>query len=140
MRRYRTPKLDLNEKAKLDEAFKELRKAGLIARQAFLCCSRCAGSQLAEDAHKLVEKGKEVVGVVFYHKQDADCLKWEGKTNLRYGQANYYGEGKEAQPIGRETKEVGEMVIKALAAAGVRYTWDGNPDKTIELDLTCPAV
>jgi 3-oxoacyl-(acyl-carrier-protein) synthase len=141
MSRYcrRPEKMDHEEKQKLNAAFRALKKQGLITRQDFLCCGGCAAAQLAEDAAKMVERGAKVEGAVTYHKQATDRLRETGKCHLQYGQIMHHrGEGQPGLVMGRPTVEVGQMVAKALTEAGVRFEWDGDPDKYILIDLTAP--
>ena len=69
----------ISKNSRLNEAFKDLRKAGYFARQNFLCCQSCAWAEIPE------EKSDKVV---FYHRQDAAgkddnemYLGWSGDGN-----------------------------------------------------------
>lgn len=66
--------------SRLNEAFKDLRKAGYFARQNFQCCQSCAWSMVPK------EKSDKVV---FYHQQDAD----HKEDNEMY--VGWAGDGKE---------------------------------------------
>lgn len=48
----RKSKFSSENKAKLNLAFKALRKLGYIAKQSFMCCSSCAGAQMGHDVQK----------------------------------------------------------------------------------------
>ena len=104
------------------KAFAELRKEGYLARANHLCCQNCAGYDLTEKAGKLVEKGKEVKGCVFWHSQDEDDWKSRGSMYLAFGDMNSTKHGK----IGLSSKEVGENVVKKLKKFKVPFEWDGS--------------
>jgi hypothetical protein len=90
-------------KAKLNTAFKALRKAGYFARQSFMCCQSC-GCYAVPKA--LAEN------YVFYHKQDADNLRAGGRVYLSWsGDGTFIGEtfrqtGFEVQWDGKSTTRI----------------------------------
>lgn len=126
-RRYTPP--ETAKLAALGEAFKRMRKAGLLARQRFECCGSCAGYAMAERATELVDKGKRdrIMGSVFYHRQDAADLDDRGFVYLAYGPLETAKHG----TVGKPTEEVGKMVTRILAEVGLAFEWDGNPNTRI---------
>lgn len=107
-------------RSRITVAFQQIRKHKVIARQKFWCCSGCA---LAAVAPELDEK-PNLVGVVFYHEQDADRLRETGAVSIRFSAA----EGR-----GITTKELGDIIVAHLTAAGLTVDWDGNPGRVIEV-------
>ena len=130
-------------KEKLNEAFKLLRKEGLIARQKFLCCNGCAGSQLAHDVTALIDAGrKPPKGAVFYSKQGGffdgpPDSGWSRVTKLYLSFGNVTTE--KHGEIGLPTLEVGRLICKALDTVGLHYEWDETPESTIVVD-PCPGL
>jgi hypothetical protein len=130
---------------KLNEAFKQFRRAGLVARQNFLCCSGCAGYKIATDIEKMIDAGKpRPKGTVFYHRQDGEALRdrpsrsfesrqvAEDRTMcLRYGPVDTQKHGE----IGEPAIEVGRLVCAILADVGIGYDWSGDPDKCINISV-----
>lgn len=117
---------------RLTKVFRELRKQGLIARQNFLCCGNCAGSQIACDITEMIDKGKDrasIKGCVFYHQQDAERFREGYDLWLAFGNVDTEKYGK----VGLSTVAVGYMVCAELAKAGIRYEWDGNESKRISV-------
>ena len=113
---------------RLKKAFKDLRKEDkLLARMNFLCCSTCAGYELATIATNLYEKGKKVNGCVFWNRQSHRTFLEKGKLSLQYGPLHTEKFG----VIGLDTKEVGKIVCKKLEKYGIKYEWNGDPDRTI---------
>jgi hypothetical protein len=115
-------------KTRLNEAFRALRKHGLIARQNFMCCGGCAGCALANEAEKLVDLGKTVAGAVFYHKQSGDRLR-EGKGfYVNFGTLDTQKHG----VIGTMTdEEIGRLVVKEFEAARLKVEWNGDASMSI---------
>jgi hypothetical protein len=111
-----------HNKVRLNEAFRALRKHGLIARQNFMCCSSCACSQIANDAEKLVDKGQKIAGGVFYHKQDGDNLRDGREFYVRFGQIDTQKHG----VLGISDEQIGRLVIQEFEKARIRAQWDGN--------------
>ena len=110
--------------------FKELRREGFLARANFKCCQTCAGYALAREAAELLKKkGKEIRGVVFWHRQDEDDLRHRGYVWLAYGRVHT----KEFGPLGLPTVEVGRILCKKLEKYGLVYEWDGNPNTRIRV-------
>lgn len=116
------------DKAKLNVAFSLMRKAGLVARQNFSCCSNCAGYELTTDVAAMPSKKRaKVNGVCFYHRQDAERLKRGDDLYLGYGPVDSTEHGQ----IGLETAQVGRLVTSCLTQAGLAYEWDGKPSSRI---------
>jgi hypothetical protein len=134
MRRRRGYRPQTN-KDNLNAAFKELRTKGLMARQAFLCCSSCASYQIAIDGKKLLDAGKPPTGCVFYHKQDDSSMKDGRDFYLSYRQIHHHGDAGEVTDIGNDTATVGKLVVEVLTKYGVETEWDGDPSTRIKVKV-----
>jgi len=114
-------------KNRLNQAFKALRKYGLVAKQNYQCCMGCACGAITEDAEKLVDQGKRVTGGVYYHKQAGD--------NLRAGKEFYVGFGvitsDKHGKLGTTDEEIGRLVVEEFTRAGLRVQWSGNVNTSI---------
>jgi len=122
-------------KAALDRAFVGMRKLGLIARQAFLCCGNCAGSELASKVGAMPEaKRIKVKGVVFYHRQDAARLNENGGTYLAYGPLGISGIGE----VGEPAVWIGEQVVRLCREEGLDVEWNGDPDTRVWVQYPGP--
>jgi hypothetical protein len=118
---------------RLGEAFKAMRRAGLIARQAFMCCGNCAGAELATRAGAMpAARRARVKGVAFYTRQDAARLA-PARAGEEAGVFIAYGplETQAAGRVGLATPEVGRLVEQACREAGLEVEWDGSPEKRI---------
>jgi hypothetical protein len=117
---------------RLSTAFRAMRKAGLLARQNFLCCGNCGGYAMATKAVELKKAGKTVNGCAFYHAQ-ANESKNEGRDfYITYGELDTTEFG----TIGLPTVEVGKIVASCLADAGVKHEWNGDPNQNIKVVIT----
>jgi hypothetical protein len=107
---------------KLDLAFADLEEQGIIARQDYWCCARCAHSA-AGCAMFDNERGKDFwTGYVFYHEQDTDGAPG-GSLLLGYGARE---DGDDAM------KTVARTVIETLGRYKLKAEWNGKPDTRIE--------
>lgn len=121
-------------KARLSDAFKSMRKEGLVARQAFSCCGSCAGYDLATELKEKPQAVKDSFkGCAFYTKQGApprdgsrDSRTFKG-LYLSYGPVGVSGE----KDYGLPTEEVGAIVKRCVEQAGLEVDWDGTPEKRI---------
>jgi len=90
-------------KAKLNSAFRELRKRHYFARQSFKCRQTC-GWDAVPPQHKQ--------RAVFYHTQDAIDIRDRKETHLAWS-----GDGSE--------------IVSVMQGAGLTVEWDGSAGKRI---------
>ena len=127
------------DKPKLNKLFKRLRKAGFVAKQNYLCCSSCAGYDLAIKYGKACDEGKgdKIQGYVFYNKQDTEGLNETGDVFLAYGQISYWDNEKNVEkytgPL--TTVQVGNKIKELCEELGIRYKWDGSERTRFHLGL-----
>lgn len=121
----------VDNKDRMTEVFKSLRKSGIVALANFSCCLGCGCAELANRFEKYRAKGIEKVGSVFYHRQDASVLREYGTVMLAFsGAPDAAGEVSD-----EDTVKVGEMIVEALRSAGLNVEWGGSPHTRIEVDL-----
>jgi hypothetical protein len=108
---------------RLDWAFEELDRAGIIARQNFTCCCNCGHCEIWNEIEQAREQ-QSVEGYVFYHMQDTESAVEGGYLYLAYGAVE---ESEEALiAVGRKT-------VLALERAGLRAEWNGQGDTRIRI-------
>ncbi|MDA1358631.1 hypothetical protein O1R50_03300 [Glycomyces luteolus] len=95
---------------RLTEAFAELDRGGIVAREHFACCQRCGTTEIWDEA------GPEHRGYVFFHMQDTETAG-DGVLYLAYGSRSNLTE---------ETVAVGHEVVQVLQAHGFQTSWDGS--------------
>jgi hypothetical protein len=92
---------------RLRYAFQRMRRAGLVAHQAYKCCTSC-GTESARDECRLKPN---IVGLVFYHSEDAAHLSVHGDVYLAF------------EGYGHDTVAIGRMVCEHITAVGLTYEW-----------------
>ena len=110
----------------LTEAFKAMRKDGILARQNFSCCGGCASYELGTKLEEAKAAGKPKVGTVYYHRQDAEGLRRDGTVYLGFGA----GRGSSDD----DSRLVACKALEALNDAGLKTEWDGTPRTRIWVD------
>lgn len=115
---------------KVIEAFKLLRKKGLIARSNFSCCQNCAGYAIAGYLEELPEsKRKKIKGVVYWHKQDEQSFRESGTLYLAYGDVDT----KKCGVVGLPTAEVGKIICDTFKELSIPFEWNGNGETRIKV-------
>lgn len=111
-------------KSRLNKAFTQMRKSGLLAYQNFSCCMTCGCYELAEKA-KTMEK--QPIGYVFYRRQNGDRIRRDeqmGETPSVYlAFGTYVSEW--------SAKQIADLVIGCLTANGLTVEWNGDVCKRI---------
>jgi len=101
---------------RLDEAFAELDRHGIVARQHFTCCQTCGHAEINAEIAK-TQKHRPVLGYVFFHWQDTESAVRSDYLYLAYGSVS----GKE-----RESQMIASEVVAALQRAGLQAEWNGS--------------
>ncbi|MEL6406688.1 MAG: hypothetical protein AAFR81_20125 [Chloroflexota bacterium] len=99
----------------LDEAFAELDRNGIIARQHFTCCQSCGHTEI-NTLIKQEQAKRPVQGYVFFHQQDTQSAIDNGYFYMAYGSVS----GKERASI-----RIAELALDTLQRAGLNATWNG---------------
>ncbi|MFA1549406.1 DUF6891 domain-containing protein, partial [Actinomadura chokoriensis] len=71
-----------------------------------------------------IPEGSVMDGYVFFHEQDTESVLFDDELLLSYGT---FGSESETQKV----VEVGERVVAALQAEGLRTEWEGSPAERI---------
>ncbi len=111
---------------RLDAAFAALEAAGVLARHSYMGCSADGHAELYREAVAARETGERVRGYVFYHFQ---CFEAAVKGHVLYLAFAAVPSGKAAD------KRVAGRIVAALAAAGLKPAWDGDPYRSVFVPL-----
>jgi len=111
---------------RLEAAFAELEKGGILCRQDFACCGKCGCADMAVLIRQEQERGREVIGYTFYHVQDTERVMEDGLLYLSYGSV---------LPCEEAYVAVGHKVASALRAQGLKVEWDGTLQRRIAIKL-----
>jgi len=112
---------------RLSVAFRALRRAGIVARQRFMCCMGCGLSTLANE-HEAGQH-RSAAGCCFYHIQDAARLDEHGQCHLTFSAFERPRESDRAHDA--RTVALGHKIVTILEAHGVPCSWPGKADTRI---------
>lgn len=101
---------------RLDEAFAELDRNGIVARQNFTCCQTCGHAEISY-AIEDTEKFRPVRGYVFYHQQDLESAARNGYLYLAYGSLS----GKE-----EDSAKIAQEISDTIKRHGLEPDWNGS--------------
>jgi hypothetical protein len=111
---------------RLDQAFADLDRSGIVARQNFSCCGNCGHVEIGDEVADAEEAGTRVVGYTFFHWQGTDGAVETGNLYLHYGAVT----GGEAASV-----RIARAVVEALERHGLAVDWSGRLDRAIHVKL-----
>lgn len=101
---------------RLDEAFAELDRTGIIARMNFTCCQTCGHAEISYEI-EATENIRPVRGYVFFHIQDTESAVRNGYLYLAYGSVS--GDEKESAAVANE-------ICGTLRKHGLEPDWNNS--------------
>jgi hypothetical protein len=123
---------------RLSRAFAEMNRSGIIAREDFTCCQRCAGGEIFDE----IPVDSVPSGFVFFHQQDTLRAAAGGSLLLGFGafseQVDELGPGPRVRhaPTGDDAHAaVAERAVATLQAEGLRTSWDHTTTQRITVSL-----
>ena len=108
---------------KLKMLFKGLMNRGIIAKGRFLCCKSCGEYEMQRRCDEQPD-GEKPLGYCFFHDQDWDSYKEDGRLYLAYGA---FGGG--------ATDCIGTIICDGLNVFDIPYEWNGDPAQRILVRL-----
>ncbi|MFF5263096.1 DUF6891 domain-containing protein [Actinomadura viridis] len=115
---------EVTDNDRLERAFIRLWRSGIVAEENFTCCQTCGVSEIGGE----VPEGTTMDGYAFFHQQDTEAAVDGGTLLLAYGTFT-------DEPDPARATEIGERVVAALDAEGLRTEWDGSHKQRIEVTL-----
>ncbi|MDX1993250.1 MAG: hypothetical protein SF029_12730 [bacterium] len=106
---------------RLDMAFAELEKRGILARQNFACCQNCGFAEIGEEIRAAAFPVK---GFTFYHMQDTEAAMEDGSLCLAYSAIDF----QDASCV-----EIGKQIVEILEKFDLKTAWDGTIQTRIEI-------
>lgn len=101
---------------KLRRSFEELRKDGILAEEAFSCCTTCATSEIAQMINE-----KKALGGVYWNCQDEESFRQSGEVMIGFVDGS-------ASAI-----EVAKRAVMEFERQGLNVRWDGSAKRKIEI-------
>jgi hypothetical protein len=111
---------------RLDRAFDQLEREGIVARQHFSCCGTCGVAEIHQEITDATERNLPIRGYAFYHVQDTESAVEGHGIYLNYGACK---EGHDAAVA------IGHEVAKTLESHGLRVEWSGSLDQRIGVPM-----
>jgi hypothetical protein len=111
---------------RLDAAFSELTRNGIVCRQDFTCCGTCGVAEIGDEIMAETLRGTKVRGYAFYHMQNTDRAT-EGLGLLLTYSALVGG-----KPAG---EEIGREIVAVLQRHELTTEWNGSFDNCIKVKL-----
>jgi hypothetical protein len=109
---------------RLDEAFSNLNRQGIVARQDFSCCNNCGFREIWDEIEE-AEKRQPVEGYVFYHLQCTERVISTGQLLMAYGCI-------EEDP--GTFVRVGNKIVAELRRVGLNASWAGTAGHPIVIE------
>lgn len=111
---------------RLDAAFAELERRGIVARHNFSCCQSCGASEIWEEVDEAEAEDREIRGFTFYHQQDTEGAVQGGGLHLAY-QSTSDAEG--------ASEQIGHEIVEVLRKHGLEPEWNGSVSKRIRVPM-----
>ncbi len=107
---------------KLDAAFAELERKGIVARQNLACCTNCGSKDIRDEMELLSRRGQAVRGGTFYHAQDTEAVVEGQGIHLAYCALE---EGEDC------ALEIAREIVATIMRHGLPVMWDGKCETRI---------
>lgn len=108
---------------KLDDAFAELDRSGIVARQNFTCCQTCGHTEI-EDEIMDAQEYRRIRGYVFFHQQDSESAAETDCLHLAYGTPDHDEDG---------SVVIGHEIVTTLRKHKLAVEWNGTIQKRIKI-------
>ena len=117
---------EVTDCTRLDLAFAELEKCGIVATQNAPCCPTCGGSEVRQELEKHIAQGKLVRGYTYFHEQCTErAIRGDG-LGLYFGSIENTAEA---------TTAIGQEVVDTLRRHGLSASWDGTGASCIHVEM-----
>jgi hypothetical protein len=111
---------------RLDAAFADLDRDGILARQHFACCETCGAREIHDELDQAEKAGRTMRGFTFFHRQDTEHAVGGESLYLSFGSPDRDGTA---------TVAIGHEVVDALTRHGLTPAWNGKQVHRILLPL-----
>lgn len=110
---------------RLDAAFEELNRRGIMARHNWTCCNTCGQAEMPDEFMRLDGQfeGVPIVGYTFYDFQDVDAAVDGGDIYLNYGSTE---RAEDEAAYTKQCIRIAEIISEMLRQHGLTVMWDGT--------------
>ncbi len=111
---------------RLDRAFADLNRSGIVARQNFACCNNCGHAEIGDEIEAAEKSGTKAIGYTFFHFQSTEGAVVYGDLYLAY--SDLAGDQTAGVRIGR-------AIVETLERHGLTVEWNGSFERAILVKL-----
>ena len=134
---------------RLDHAFADLNRRGIVARQNFACCYNCGHAEIGEEVDDGRESGTKVIGYTFFHSQGTEGAVAYGRPlpglqRLAGDEArwcedrpSYRREPQAAWPGGRVERQLRQDDPRETHMAAACFEANGQAQTAVTLEPQC---
>jgi hypothetical protein len=120
--------LGLTDCDRLNLAFVELNRRGIVACQNLGCCNDCAHKDILKIADRRAADAATVCGYAFFHQRDVERVVRTGELNVSF---NVYSKGTGDKDYSIETnitraRAIAAIIVNVLRAHGLKASWSGS--------------
>lgn len=110
---------------RLDAAFEELNRMGIMARHDWACCSNCGRAEMPDEFDRLDGQcnGVPIIGYSFYHQQDTERAAEGDGLSLNFGSTEA-ADNEDAYI--QQCLKVAQTVQQVLEKHGLTVLWNGT--------------
>ncbi len=118
---------------RLDAAFEELTRSGIVGRQNFTCCQNCGFAEIGAEIDVEQARGIFPRGFAFYHQQDTEgAAEGDGSHGLHLSFGAMTTDKALYEPA---AIAIGREVVATLVRHGLVCEWDETLGKRIAVKL-----
>lgn len=120
--------LGLTDCDRLNLAFVELNRRGIVACQNLGCCNDCAHTDILKISDRRAADAATVCGYAFFHQRDVERVVRTGELNVSF---NAYSKGTGDKDYSIESnitraRAIAAIIVNVLRAHGLKASWSGS--------------
>jgi hypothetical protein len=119
---------------RLDDAFDELNRRGIMARHDWTCCGTCGHAAMPAEYDRCMALDPSLIirGYAFYHNQDTESAADQGGLYLAYGATDDIDDD---DLLDQTTLAIGREIVEVLNGCGLEVQWDESTETRILIDM-----
>lgn len=115
--------LGLTDCDRLNLAFVELNRLGIVACQNLGCCNDCAHTDILKIADRRAADTATVCGYAFFHQRDVERVVRTGELNVSF---NAYSKDYSIETNTTRARAIAAIIVNVLRAHGLKASWSGS--------------
>lgn len=115
--------LGLTDCDRLNLAFVELNRLGIVACQNLGCCNDCAHTDILKIADRRAADAATICGYAFFHQRDVERVVRTGELNVSF---NAYSKNYSIETNITRARAIAAIIVNVLRAHGLKASWSGS--------------